>query len=124
MNTEFSEILKNVRALLKVYEPPLVAKKDTEKGYELWTTKEVSIGGRTYPDLFFAAATVQKNFVGFYYFPLYCNPELKAKLHRDLIKNLKGKTCFHLKKDEKDLYKHIESALKIAFTFYKKQKWV
>ncbi|MDB5282349.1 MAG: hypothetical protein JWO06_1424 [Bacteroidota bacterium] len=124
MADEFSEILKKIKALIKVYEPKLAVKKDSDKGYELYTAKEAVVAGRTYPAIFFAAAQVQKNFIGFYYFPIYCRPELKEKLHPDLMKKLKGKSCFHIKKDDKETYQQIKDALKIGFDEYKKQGWV
>jgi hypothetical protein len=124
MDAQFSEIFEQVKAAMKAYEPPFRARKDSDKGYELWTGKEIFLAGKAREEIMFAAVLIQKNFVGFHFFPIYCLPELKEKLHPDLVKKLKGKTCFHLKKPDTQLYQQIADALKMGATAYEKLKWV
>lgn len=124
MATEFSQILTDIKQLLQPYHPPLAVKKDSSGCYELWTVKPLEVMGRKYPELFFASVALQKNFVGFYYFPIYTHPELKNELHPDLLKKLKGKSCFHIKKTDAETYKQIKDALKLGLAHYKKLGWV
>jgi len=61
--------------------------------------------------LYFAGAMVQKGYVGFYFFPIYTDPAIGKELPAELMKCLKGKSCFHIKKDDPQLMEQIEDAL-------------
>jgi hypothetical protein len=124
MAEQFSDIFKQVKSVMESYVPPFVVRKETDKRYELWTGKEVFAAGKTRDEMMLAAIMIEKNSVAFHYFPLYCFPELKEKLPSDLLKVLKGKTCFHLKKPDTKLYKQIDEALKIGHAAFKKQGWI
>jgi|ERR1043165_3721347 hypothetical protein len=124
MSESLNEVYQQLRPLLQKYSTKLVAKKDSEKGIELWTNKEITWSGRQFRELFFASAAIQKNFVGFYYFPIYMHPETKKDISPRLLKLLKGKSCFHVKKLDDELLKDIESSLKKGYEFYKKQGFV
>jgi len=112
------------KAVMETYEPPFIARKNSAKAYELWTGKEIFLAGKTRPEIMLAALMIMKNSVAFHYFPIYCLPELKEQLPADLLKKLKGKTCFHFKKLEPAIDKQIESALKLGHAAYKKQGWI
>ena len=116
-----SEIYKQLKPLLQKYVPPLFAKKDSETGYEVWGDKQTLIADKMNSEIFFAAFMVQKNFVGFYYFPIYTHPEIKKNLPPRLLKLLSGKSCFHISEVNPDLISNIESALEYGFRFYIKK---
>jgi len=61
--------------------------------YHLISSKEVEIAGRKRNDIYFASLLVQKGYIGFYYIPIYANPEIKRDLKPEL-KCLKGKILF------------------------------
>jgi hypothetical protein len=124
MAVELNDIFNEIEPLLRVYIPPFVTKKDDGKWLELYANKPAEWEGRQRDATMFVALAKQKNFVGFYYFPIYVCPELKEKLHPALLKNLKGKTCFHIKKMDAEMLKHIKDALKIGLARYKKEGWV
>lgn len=90
----------------------------------LFCDKEIEIAGRKRHDIFFAGLMVQKGYVGFYFFPVYTNPELKAELQPELLKTLKGKSCFHIKKEDAVLFEQINDALKKGFDLYKTKGWI
>jgi hypothetical protein len=49
---------------------------------------------------------------------------LAKRIPAELMKTLKGKTCFHIKTLDATLKRQIADALKLSFDFYQKQGWV
>ena len=92
--------------------------------YHLYSFKKVEISGRKLDELYFASILVQKGYVGFYFFPIYCCPEIKPSLKPELLKCLKGKNCFHIKKNNDVILNQIKYALQLGFDTYKKNGWV
>ena len=117
----FNEIAK---LLENFHKAPL--QKNGGKGGQvsLSSTKPVEIAGKKLDELYLAGALVQKGYVGFYYFPVYVEPALRAELAPELLKCLKGKTCFHIKKDDPLIYAQIKDALKKGYDLYKKRGWI
>lgn len=90
----------------------------------LISRKEIVVSGRALTEVWFDSALIQKGYVGFYFMPIYGQPKLGARLHPYLMKCLKGKSCFHIKKNDKEMYNHIQDALKVGYAFYKDMCWV
>lgn len=118
------EIFDEIKPLLAEYEPPMVVTANDESHYELYTGKKVIIEGRKKPTLSFASLIIQGGFVGFYFMPVYTNVEIKEVFKPELLKLLKGKSCFHIKKTSPEILNQIRDALKIGFNKYQKQDWV
>ncbi len=74
-------------------------------------------------DLQFAAAILQKGYVGFYLMCIYMNEPVKKKISPALLKLLKGKTCFYLKSLDETLKKDIEAALEAGAKYYRGRGW-
>jgi len=86
---------------------------------------EMEINGRKLPEAWLAGALIQKGYVGFYYMPVYVAPEeIKAQLKPELLKCLKGKSCFHIKKLDEELTRQIREAIEKGYQFYKKKGWI
>ena len=119
-----ADIFDEVVSLLAKYSPPFEVRRDAKGGYHLWSNKPVVIEGREKNELFFAGVISQKNYVGFYYMPVYIDPERKAMFKPELLARLKGKSCFHLSKLEPDLKNQISQALEDGFRMYKDRSWV
>lgn len=117
----FNELHKVIKPFVK---GTMVERGDGKSQYGLWSDKEIEVAGRKMLDINFCGLLIQKGYVGFYFFPVYTNPKLKDELHPDLIKCLKGKTCFHIKKNDPELIKHVKDALKVGLADYKKKDWV
>ena len=100
--------------------PPFVAKNESEKGIELYTTKEVTLAGRLYKEVYFAGVKHQKASVGFYLFLYYIHPELTDTLPAELRKCLKGKTCFHINRYDEVLFTQIRETLAANLEEYKR----
>ncbi len=86
--------------------------------------KPYEVAGRKRPELWFAAALVQKGYVGFYFMPVFGGTSVKDIFKPELLKCLKGKSCFHIKNDDPELYKQIKDSLKLGYASYKKLGWV
>jgi hypothetical protein len=84
----------------------------------------VVIDGRKKKEVFFAGLIIQKAYVGFYYMPIYAETDLKTVFKPELLRLLKGKSCFHVKKLDEELLRQIEAALKIGYELYRGRGWV
>ena len=56
--------------------------------------------------------------------PIYTNIQLKKTFNPELLKLLKGKSCFHVKVLDESLEQQIDEALKIGHELYKKRGWI
>lgn len=117
-------IYNEIKPLLTAYVPPMVITTDYGSRLELYTDKPVEIAGRKRPNLYFAAIIIQSKYVGFYFMPVYTDVEIKDVFEPDLLKLLKGKSCFHIKKSSPELLDHIRKALKIGFEKYQQNGWI
>lgn len=125
MNENLIEIYVRLKNILKQYEEPLIARFDLDSRYDLWSVKDVVIDGRKKKEVFFAGLIIQSSYVGFYYMPIYAEPEkMKELFSPELLKLLKGKSCFHIKKLNEALEKEIEYALKEGYELYMEKGWV
>ena len=118
-------IFEAIKKLLAPYEKGHLHLLD-EKGGQvgLISDKEVVIAGRKRDQLWFASALVQKGYVGFYFMPVYMNEPVRRLLPPELLKCLKGKACFYIKKNDPILMGQIKEALKIGYDDYKKKGWI
>jgi hypothetical protein len=84
----------------------------------------ITIDGRKKEELWLASALIQKGYVGFYYMPVYMNDIVRRKLGPELLSTLKGKACFHIKKEDPVLFDQIEKALRIGVDAYTAKGWI
>jgi hypothetical protein len=90
----------------------------------LVSKKPVEILGRKRDELWFASALVQKGYVGFYYMPVYADPSIKKLIKPELLKCLKGKACFYIKKPDKEIFSQIKEALAIGHKEWHQRGWI
>lgn len=121
---ELVQIFRTLKKILKKYEVPLKPKFDLEGKYDLWSFKDVVIAGRKRKEVFFAALIIQSSYVGFYYMPIYVDTSLKDVFSPDLLKLLKGKSCFHIRTLDASLERQVEKALAKGYSLYKKRGWI
>jgi len=122
--TDLIKIFERIKKILKKFENPLKPKYDLDSKYDLWSFKNIEIDGRKKKEVYFAGLIIQSKYVGFYYMPVYVDTSLKEVFEPELLKLLKGKSCFHIKKLDSQLEKQIEDALKKGYELYKKRGWV
>jgi hypothetical protein len=124
MQEELVDIYSQLKPILKQFEKPLKPKLDLDSKYDLWSFKDVEIDGRKRKEVFFASIVIQSSYVGFYYMPIYTDTDLKKVFKPELLKLLKGKSCFHIKKLDEELKQQIKEALDIGYNLYKKRGWI
>lgn len=124
MQKKLIPIFKKLKKILKIYEILLKPKFDLDSKYDLWSFKEVEIAGRIRKEVYFAGLIIQSSYVGFYYMPIYTDTNLKDVFKPELLKLLKGKSCFHIKELDEKLEEQIKKALEIGYKLYKKRGWI
>ena len=126
---DLEALYQSLKSLLLEFETPrpgvvLEGRSASDTDFDLWSVRDVVIEGRHRKELFFAGIRLQKSFVGFYFFPVYCLPALTQSLAPGLLKLLKGKSCFHVKTLEGGLRDQIRDALSLGIDGYRVHGWV
>ena len=123
-------VYEQVKKLLKRHAPPFKLRDlgvRNKKSAQLVVPKPVVIpgayGGKPV-DLQMAAVISQKGYVGFYVTTIYMSESAKRRLSPQLVKLLKGKTCFHLKKLDDGLKGDIAAVLELGAKTYRKRGWL
>jgi hypothetical protein len=118
------EIFNRLKEILMNYQPPFSSKADDESHFDLWSVKDLVIEGRKRKEVYFAGLIIQKAYVGFYYMPVYAEPEIKEFFKAELLSRLKGKSCFHIHKLDSILIEQIKEALQRGYVEYQKRGWI
>ena len=122
---EMVTIFESIKAMMKPYVKGTIKERGEQPGiYNLVSEKEIETDGRKFDEIYFASIIVQKGYVGFYYMPAYSVEAIKQRLKPELLKCLKGKACFYIKKNEPVIMGHIKEALEIGYECYKEKGWV
>jgi hypothetical protein len=122
---ELVPIFNKLVEILSPYEKGSISKVGGKEGQLLLISKkEIEVEGRKRDELYFAGVLVQKGYVGFYFMPVYSDTEIKEIFKPELLKLLKGKSCFHIKKADDEIFGQIKGALKIGYKIYKQKKWI
>jgi hypothetical protein len=125
---EALEILfHDLESVLRRYSPPFASQTGTVKhksDLHLSTSKEVMIAGRKKQSVSFASIILQRDYVGFYFMPIYTCPDLHERLSPVLLRLLRGQNCFHIKEMSPVLHQAIEEALEIGKQCYAENGWL
>ena len=121
---ELQSIFEQLKPLISRYSPPLQPKTDTDRYYDVWSFKDLVIADRKRKEVFFAGLIIQKAYVGFYFMPVYTDPETKNFFPPELLRLLKGKSCFHVKKLTPEILTQFDAALERGFKLYQERGWV
>lgn len=119
-------IFNKIKKHLDEFTPPMVKGKGSDhQSYELIGNKAVPYGHdkKIIPGMFFAALAQRADSVTFHFFPSYMNTDLK-EVAPSLYKCLKGKTCFHFKKEEQVNEKELKALLKKGVAAWKKMGYM
>jgi hypothetical protein len=118
-------IFEEIRKMLRYYEKGTLKLFGGSEGkVGLVSKKAVGIPGRKKDEVWFAGALVQKGYVGFYYMPVYADPSMKKFIKPGLLKCLKGKSCFYIKKFDKEIFSQVKEALEIGYKEWHKRGWI
>ncbi|WP_406659986.1 hypothetical protein V7O66_09050 [Methanolobus sp. ZRKC3] len=118
------EIFLKLKSLLSSYVPPLVVMVDEDRRYDVYGNKRAKIGKKEHENVYFASTIIQKHHVGLYFFPIYTHRDRFSDQPDSLIKLLKGKSCFHLKKYDEAIFAEIEALLDKGIDVYREEGWV
>lgn len=127
MAEDLDAIFDRLRPLLAEHAPPFVVREGDGRGkraYHLWSEKDLVVDGRPRSEVYFAGLIVQKGYVGFYYMPVYADPERKELFAPELLGLLKGKSCFHVRRLDDALLGQIRDALAVGRRLYAERGWI
>lgn len=118
------DIYNQLKALLVPYEAFYQPKINLDSRYDLWAFGDFEVAGRRRKEIFFAGLIIQSSYVGFYFMPVYADEDLKDFFKPELLKCLKGKSCFHVKRLDGELLGQIEVALSLGHQKYLERSWI
>lgn len=122
---ELVVIFDLIKSMMKPYAKGTLKERGEKPGiYNLVSEKEIEAAGRKFDEIYFASIIVQKGYVGFYYMPVYSLDGIKQQLKPGLLKCLKGKACFHIKKNDPVIMTQINEALATGYECYKEKGWI
>ncbi len=123
---ELTIIFEAIKKMLLPYDKKrnLVLHMGTGGQANLVSHMPVVIDGRKREEMWFVSALVQKGYVGFYYMPINANDKMKANFSPEFMKCLKGKCCFHIKKNDPLIMKDIQKAIKLGFNAFVDRGWI
>lgn len=110
-------IFETLNDALAKCSPPMVSEVDKKKQTILLIgNKPVPYGydKKIIPGMYFASVAQRSDSVAFYFFPIYYHTAEFKKVAPSLIKCLKGKTCFHFKKEEQVNRGELDALLKLG----------
>lgn len=117
---DFQATFSTLKNLLRKYEKNLKVLSDQNDVYNL----NAGFSNKFNKDIYFGGVQVKKNYVSFYLFPVYMNPELLVGISPELKKRMQGKSCFNFKVIDKDLLAELSKLTKKGFEYYKKEKMI
>ena len=124
------EIFNVLKPMLSKYESEMKILSDFESRYELSGVGEYEVTSEktgkttTKEDPYFGAIIIQSKYLGLYLMAPYMFPdEFKGEFPL-MDKALKGKSCFHIKKLDKELLIEAEQAIDWCYQKYKDKNWI
>lgn len=118
-----TEIESELRALLKTACPPLIVSKEKADILEVSGTKEVMQGKQKVQGHYFASIVPKPKDTRLYFFPIYTHPNA-FKLSSDLQKMLKGKSCFHINKLDKQIKAELKAMINKGLDLYQNDQLI
>jgi len=100
---DFVPVFEQLKSILKPYAEKLSLKADTADSYSL----DGPYSEKWKKELFFGSAQIKKNYVSFYFMPVYMYPELLKDISPELRKRMQGKSCFNFRKAEPALFEEL-----------------
>ncbi len=108
------EIFEKIKSVLQKQSPPMIVSKNTKDCFELIGNKPVSYGSKKVmaPGMYFSSVFARKDMISLHFFPIYMKKEMFEPLIPNMIKLLKGKSCFNFKKPEDVNEKELNALIK------------
>jgi hypothetical protein len=104
----------------------LGAKATTQKpALHLYGKTPVAIFARRKPQPTYVAGVIrQKNFIGYYFMPMYSHPRRFAVKHVELRRMVKGKSCINLTRLDRGMLGELDALLAKGIALYRKLGWI
>lgn len=123
--SKIKEILKTHSNDFYITDRYINSKAKSEKpAYHLYGKKEVNLFGKVPQKTYIAGVIQQKNYVSFYFSPIYSHPDEFEDITPELKKFLKGKSCFNINEVDSNLLDEIDSLLVKGIKKYQEIKWI
>jgi hypothetical protein len=124
MDDNKSEIYLELVKIFAQLEKKMKVRTDGKSKYEIYGKKKVTAFKKEFDGMYFASVVIQKGSVTLYFFPIYTHVQEFKDLPEKLKKCLKGKSCFHIKKTDKEIFGLLKKMIKKGVEIYKKAGWL
>jgi hypothetical protein len=122
---ELQPIFTGLKKLLLPYVKGKIVQRGGDGGQIILVSeKPVEINGKKRDGYWFVALLIQRGYVGFYFMPAETKKEKEDIFQPELLKCLKGKSCFHIKKSDPVLLKQVETALAKGYQACLRKGWI
>ena len=118
------EIAESLAPIFEPYAKKLTNKSKNPLLFDLWGKKQAFSQGKMRDEISFVGIMKQKDYIGFYFMPIYTHPDRFADIPPELRKCLKGKSCFYIKTIDPELHHQIKAVMRDGFALYKELGWV
>jgi hypothetical protein len=119
-------VYNQLKALVNAHVPTEFFDIAEEEGKLNVTTKKTVSAGKGKPkpmNLF--DVIIQKQHIGFYAMPVYVEPELLEDVPPDVAKMLKGKSCFHVKRElDTEIEQAFVDLIQAGVELYRQKDWL
>ena len=122
--TDLFIIQNKLKEAFQKHVPPLQVRKDNDNVFEVAGTREAMQGKQKVDGFYFGSVVPKPKDVRFYYFPIYTHADDFNWISEPLRKCLKGKSCFHIKKMDEELYEDITAMIKKGVEVYLKDELI
>jgi hypothetical protein len=118
--SNFEEVFRRLKAVLKWHEKKLVVAQDSQT-YYLLNTRYVM---KNKQPLCFGGVRLGKAYVSFYLMAVYAFPDLLKDLSPELKKRMQGKSCFNFKEVDDKLFKELTQLTKVCVAKFTNEKFI
>ncbi|MEW6285371.1 MAG: DUF1801 domain-containing protein [Chloroflexota bacterium] len=117
--TDFASVFQELKKILQPFAPKLTVKTDSADVYYL----DGPYSPKWKKELYFGSVHIQKNYVSFYFMPVYMYPDLLNGISPELKKHMQGKSCFNFKQVEPALFKELKALVRKGYDRFKKDAY-
>ncbi len=116
---DLTDIQQFLNDELQKHAPSLKAKGAIPDSVEFSGTKTVMQGKQKVDGHYFASIVPKPKDIRLYFFPIYTHVQDYSELSEELRKQLKGKSCFHIKRLDESLKKEVSELISTGVSLYK-----
>lgn len=118
MNLE--DVWEFLESELHKHSPSIIVKKRNSEMIEFGGSIPAMQGKQKVEGYYFASMVKKPKDVRFFFFPIYTHKDDYTEISIELSKQLKGKSCFHLKSVDESIKKELSSFISKGIELYKK----